>query len=174
MVDNFDEYQEFEDYRDAIEVVISAPKMFDGASEVVVSFASGRNYSEPFKITAGSSTENINIDAYARPTASYKNKYINSVYSYFAGAIMNSEEHANGKDGKLYAENSNFLGFYGTQFEELTYNIQIAAYNIDLYAVGDLVSYDEKLGVDVAYDRGNIHSASRNSGVTSYTTISLS
>ena len=73
---------------------------------------------------------------------------------------------------KLYAENSNFLGFYGTQFEELTYNIQIAAYNIDLYAVGDLVSYDEKLGVDVAYDRGNIHSASRNSGVTSYTTIS--
>ena len=174
VVDNFDEYQEFEDYRDAIEVVISAPKMFDGASEVVVSFASGRNYSEPFKITAGSSTENINIDAYARPTASYKNKYINSVYSYFAGAIMNSEEHANGKDGKLYAETSNFLGFYGTQMEELTYNIQIAAYNIDLYAVGDLVSYDEKLGVDVAYDRGNIHSASRNSGVTSYTTISLS
>ncbi len=181
VIDNFEDYQAIENYEDAVEIVVNANsslssqgKIFDGAKNITIKFTSGRSYSEPFTITNALIKEDTGINIYARPTEGYKDKYYNSVTTYIAGEIMNSAQHADGADNKLYAENITFLGFFGTQLDELKYNIQIAANQIDVYVVGDLVAQDDTLGVEVAYDRGNIHSASRAGGVTSYTTISLS
>lgn len=175
VIDNFEDYQAIDNFEEEVEIVItSSRKIFDGLNTMTIKLDSGRGYSIPFTITNASINDDTGFNIYAQPAAGYKDKYYNSVTSYVAGEIMGGTQHADGSNNKLYVETITFLGFYGTQLEELKYNIQIAASNIDIYVVGDLVNKNDKLGVDVAYDRGVIHSASRSGGVTSYTTISLS
>lgn len=175
VIDNFEDYQEIDNYQDAVKILInSSKKIFDNSNNIEINVSEGRAYSDPFFLTVSSVTGDTGVNAHAEPTNAYKDKYMNSVYTYLAGALMNGNEHANGSSNNLYVETTEFLGFYGKSFEELTYNIQIGAKQVDLYTVGDLIAYDNALGVYVAYDRGNIHNASRAGGTTTYTTISLS
>ena len=176
VIDNFDDYREIENYQDAVKIIINSPKtgIFENKNNIEINVSEGRAYSKPFTLTISSVKGDTGVNAHAEPTSAYTDKYMNSVYTYLAGALMNGNEHANGVNNNLYVESTEFLGFYGQSFDELTYNIRIGAVQVDLYTVGDLVAYDSELGVDVAYDRGNIHTAARNGGSASYSTMSLS
>lgn len=174
VIDNFEDYKDIDDYKNAVEIYVSASgKYFGGVNNITVSFKEGRGYSEPFLFTDAVITGNHSMGAYAKPTSEYieKNIYMNSLSTYTSGALMKSEQHkATLGTGNFI---TNFKGFYGDTNDSMTYNIELIVNNIDTYSVADIVAMDETLGVPVSYDYGKVHSAAKE-GSDGVFTISLS
>ncbi len=177
VIDNFDDFIDVPDYQDVMEIVVESGNIFDGATKITIDMSKERAYSEPFTVTNASVYGNYRMVAYAQPkTEEAKKIYINSMYSYLSGALMGSSQHyrKNANNNDIYVITTNFKGFYGNTNDAMTYNVELTANNLDVYTIADIVSYDEELGVDIAYDHGNIHTASKEGGANANFTVSLS
>ena len=185
VIDNFEEFEAIPNYGESIEIVVESSNIFDGLNKLTIDMSKGRAYSEPFVVTNLEENQNKDITifsnyrtgAYAQPkTDEAKNIYMTSAYSYLSGGLLGSRQHyrRNAETNDIYVITTNFKGFYGNTNDAMTYNTELVANNIDVYTVADIVAYDETLGVPVAYDRGNIHTASKEGGANANFTVSLS
>ena len=97
---------------------------------------------------------------YAQPNDSLEEIYTTSAIHYQKG-----EGHGNNTlpNSDRYC-NTRFLGFFGTEADNLEYRISFVLNSQDTYLMTDISAYDETVGATVAYDSEVTHAANSYSG----------
>ena len=119
-------------------------------------------------LTGFAISDDHNLVATAKPVEDKTDLYSESTLFYSRGHIVDNDTL---RTRAQYVA-TNFNGFYGTNSDNMTYDVYFTTQNADSFVKSDIVSFDEELGLNVSYSSMMTHVACTSG--TAYFTATLS